>query len=249
MNKKKIQTLRLHDDLYLNENRYNNPKEIFIFLTKIIKKIKFNYNNIVNIGDIGCSNGELSYNLKKNFPEAEITGYDILKPLILKARKKVKNVKFFTGSVLSKNLVKKNKFDVTLLSGVLSIFDSFELPINNLIRWTKPSGKILIFAFFNNFPLDVNIKFSKSENWLKNRPKFWESGYNVFSKNTISNFLKNHKNVKKFKFYDFTMKNNLKINHNDYLRSWTFNSNKKKLIMNGTNLLHPFAVLEIDLKR
>ena len=37
------------------------------------------------------------------------------------------------------------------------------------------------------------------------------------------------------------MKKNLKINHKDYLRSWTVNAaGKKKLIMNGTNLLHPF---------
>ena len=46
------------------------------------------------------------------------------------------------------------------------------------------------------------------------------------------------------------MKNNLKINHKDYLRSWTINSaNKKKLIMNGINLLHPFSILEINLSK
>ena len=46
------------------------------------------------------------------------------------------------------------------------------------------------------------------------------------------------------------MKKNLKINHKDYLRSWTVNTDqKKKLIMNGTNLLHPFSVLEINLDK
>ena len=247
MNSSKI--IRLHDKFYLKENRYKRPKEMFIFLQKLIKKNNL-YKKKLKVGDIGCSNGEFCYFLKKNFNNFNIRGYDILKDLILKARLKVKNVNFYQGSILNQNLINKNEFDITFCLGVISIFDSFETSINNLLRWTKPKGKIYIFSFFNNYPIDVNIKFSKSENWLKNKPKFWESGYNVFAKKTISKFLKNKNQVKSFKFHDFTMKKNLKINHKDYLRSWTINSaNNKKLIMNGTNLLHPFSILEINLSK
>jgi len=243
-------TLRLHDQLYLKENRYKRPKEMFISILKLIKKSKVDIKKNLKIGDFGCSNGEFCYFLKKNYNNFDITGYDILKSLILKAKKKVKNVEFINGSILNNNLAKKNQYDLSFCLGVLSIFDSFEKTLNNLIKWTKPNGKIYIFSFFNDYPLDVNIKFSKSENWMKNQPKFWESGYNVFSKKTISKFLKNKKNVKNFKFYDFIIKKNLKINHKDYLRSWTFNSDKnKKIIVNGTNLLHCFSILEIDLKK
>ena len=246
MNSNKI--VRLHDKLYLKENRYEKPKEMFIFLLQLLRKNNLNKKKL-KVLDIGCSNGEFCYFLKKNFNNFNIFGYDILKDLILKARQKVKNVKFYQGSILNKNLINKNEFDITFCLGVISIFDSFELSLNNLINWTKSGGKIYVFAFFNNYPIDVNIKFSRSENWLKNKPKFWESGYNVFAKKTISKFLKNHKKVNSFKFYDFTMKKNLKINHKDYIRSWTINSAyKKKLIMNGTNLLHPFSFLEINLK-
>ena len=57
-----------------------------------------------------------------------------------------------------------------LMIGVLSIFEDFETSLNNLTRWTKKGGKIYIFSFFNNYPIDVNIKFSKSENWqIKNQ--------------------------------------------------------------------------------
>ena len=45
------------------------------------------------------------------------------------------------------------------------------------------------------------------------------------------------------------MKKNLKMNHEDYLRFWTINYNKKKLLLNGINLLHTFSFLEIKLKR
>ena len=249
MKKKNLKTLRLHDKFYLKENRYKKPKESFVFLVKLLKQLKLNFNNKIEIGDFGCASGESSYYLIKQFPKANITGFDILPELIKKAKKEVKNVEFFTGSVLDKNLTKHNMYDVSLLIGVLSIFDDFETTLDNLIYWTKPGGKIYILSFFNNYPFDVNIKFSNSKNWQIGKPKFWESGYNVFSKQTISKFLKGKKRVKKFKFYDFFMKKNLKKNHNDYLRSWTINSNKKKLLLNGTNLLHPFSFLEIKLKK
>ena len=246
MPKKFQKTVRLHDRLYLKENRYERPKEIFVFLIRLLKR-NYSLKEKLNVGDIGCSNGEFCYYLKKKFKNFNIIGFDVLNELIIKARRKVKNVNFFQGSILNKNLTNKNKFHISFCLGVLSIFDSFELSINNLIRWTKPKGRIYIFTFFNNYPFEVNIKFSKSENWMSGKPKFWESGYNVFSKKTISKYLKEHKSVRKFRFYDFTMKKRIKQNHNDYLRSWTIDTEKKKLIMNGTNLLHPFSILEIDL--
>ena len=249
MKKNKLKILRLHDKFYLKENRYKKPKESFKFLVRLLKKLKLNFKNEIRIGDFGCGNGESSYYLINQFPKANIYGFDILPELINKAKKNVKNVEFFTGSVLDKNLTEYNTYDVSLLIGVLAIFDDFETALNNLIYWTKPNGKIYILSFFNNYPFDVNIKFSKSKNWQIKKPKFWESGYNVFSKQTISKFLKGKKRVKDFKFYDFFIKKSLKMNHKDYLRSWTINSNKKKLLINGTNLLHTFSFLEIKLKR
>ena len=52
---------RLHDSFYKNEKRFSNPKLSFIELFKILK-IKPND----SILDVGCANGELLYNLKKN---------------------------------------------------------------------------------------------------------------------------------------------------------------------------------------
>ena len=54
---------RTHDKLYLKENRYDRPKEMFKF---IFKKsfIKKNANEV--IGDFGCAAGEFLYFLNKN---------------------------------------------------------------------------------------------------------------------------------------------------------------------------------------
>ena len=56
--------IRTHDKLYLNESRYENTKESFKYLVKLIQKdIK---NKKYTLLDVGCSNGELIYLLKKD---------------------------------------------------------------------------------------------------------------------------------------------------------------------------------------
>ena len=45
MKNRKPKEIRLHDNLYLKENRYKKPKEIFILLVRLIRKLKLNFNN------------------------------------------------------------------------------------------------------------------------------------------------------------------------------------------------------------
>jgi len=244
----KTKTKRIHDNLYLKENRYKKPKEVFKLVLKLIKK-NSGFKKNLTIGDYGCANGESTYFFKKNFKAAEIIGYDILQPLIHKARKEVKNVKFVCGSVLNRKISKFNSNDVSICIGVLSIFDSFEIFFNNLIHWTKPKGRIYVHSFFNEYPFDINIKYSSSKNWVNKKPKYWESGYNIFSKKTISKFLKNKKEVKNFKFHKFTMKKKINQNPKDYLRAWTIGPDKKKMIVNGLNIIQTFYFIEIILNK
>ena len=122
----------------------------------------------------------------------------------------------------------------------------FKSHINNLIRFTKKKGDIYIFALFNNYPIDVYVKYRRSENQHKSE---LESGWNIFSKDTVSAYLKKNKKIKKFSFKNFFLKSKIKKNKNDYVRSWTFqDSNKKNISTNGLNLLLPQCMLHIRLK-
>ena len=114
-----------------------------------------------------------------------------------------------------------------------------------MIYWTKPGGKILLQALLNDYPLDINIKYSHSKNWKYEKPKFWESGWNVYSKATIEKYLIKKK-VKNFTFNKFTLKSNLK-KREDSLRSWTINLNGKKVLTNGLNFAQHHSIIEIDL--
>lgn len=93
----------------------------------------------------------------------------------------------------------KNQFDVVFLTGVHSIFDEYENLFDNLIEWTKDNGKVIITGLFNPFPIDVFIKYKKSGS----KSSYFESGWNMFSIDSISNFLSKNKKVKSFSFDKF----------------------------------------------
>jgi 2-polyprenyl-3-methyl-5-hydroxy-6-metoxy-1,4-benzoquinol methylase len=239
--------IRKADTLYLLENRYKQPKEIFKFLSKKIKKIHKNQ-ELCNLADIGCAAGEFLYHLKKNLENVKLYGFDSQNLLLNKARKNVKNVNFIKKSILGNLNKYKDKYDVSTCVGVISIFDNFEIPIKNLIKITKPGGKIFLQALINDFPIDVNIKYSKSKNWLSGKPKYLESGWNIISRDTLIKFLKKNKEIKNFKIYDIKHTYNQKRNIADPMRSWTVTMNRKKKIINGLNLLIPEKIVEISLR-
>ena len=100
----------------------------------------------------------------------------------------------------------------------------------------------------NNDPYDINIKYSHSNKWTTNGPKYYESGWNVFSKQTLENFFKKIPSIDKVKFYEHNISYEQKKNKFDPLRSWTFLYNKKKKLTNGLGILINEYLIKIDLK-
>jgi len=244
--------VRKHDTLYLKENNYENIKQLHLNVIKLIKKNiklkkKLNYDGVIT--DFGCANGELLYNIKKNFKKANLYGVDVLPELIKKSKTVIEEdekTKLIIGSVLKKNLFKPESTNISIMCGVLLIFDEFETAIENLIKFTKKKGDIYIVSLFSDYPIDVFVKYRRSIDYHK---KELESGWNIFSKVTVSDYLKKNKKIKKFSFKNFFLKSKIKKNKNDYVRSWTFqDSNKKNISTNGLNLLLPQCMLHIKLK-
>ena len=127
----------------------------------------------------------------------------------------------------------------------MPIFDSFEDILSNLIYWTKPGGFIFIHSLFNDFDLDVYIKYNHSKDY---KQEFRESGWNIFSKKSVSTFINNHDAVLSHEFIDFKLDFDLN-KQSDILRSWTIDNFKsEKLITNGLCLLQPHSILKIEKK-
>ena len=237
--------VRNHDIIvYEKENRYENPKHLHL---KIIELIKNNMSSKKGkiISDYWSAAGELQYTLMKEFSNHHIIGYEYLDKLLIKAKENVRGVQFLKGDITNKKTSKKNSNDFSLSIGVLQIFDSFEKNLSNLIYWTKPGGFIFAHALFNDFDLDVYIKYNHSDDYNED---FRESGWNIFSKNSISTFLNNHDDVLSYEFIDFKIDFEVP-KQNDSLRSWTIDDSKgEKLITNGLSLIQPHSILKIQIK-
>jgi len=244
---KKEETIvkRTHDlELYLNENRYEEPKELFKFISDyIIKEKGLNYFEDLQLCDFGCAAGEFLYHLDICFPKSKLMGVDILEELIFKAGKFVPRSSFTVGSILESNLIESNSIDISFLIGVHSIFDDFQSCFENLINWTKPGGVVYVVGSFNPYPVDVLVKYKLSQSRVDN---IYESGWNLFSISSVTNFLNNHIKVEQVNFEKFEIGIDLP-KQDDPIRAWTFMNDTNRDLTNGLSMILPYYLLQIQL--
>ena len=124
-----------------------------------------------------------------------------------------------------------------MCSGVIQIFENYELCYKNLIKWTKKGGKIYVFGMFNEYPYDCFIKLKHTDD------SELKEGWHNISKETIVKTIKKY-NISDYKFYKFNMPIETKPKEN-LLRAWTIRSNNKNLLINGINIIQNMELLEI----
>ena len=238
-----LKTQRTHDALYLDENRYNEPKEMHKFVATNAFN-QDNRNSALAVCDFGCAAGEFLFHLRGLLPNALLDGVDILPELIEKARLFVPTANLQIGTVLDSACKSENQYDISFLLAVHPIFDEFETCFSNLINWTKPGGRVYIFGLFNSFPVDVLIKHKLSADYKND---VYETGWNVFSQQSVAGFLDNNKKIKTYSFKKFDLAVDLPPQA-DPLRSWTIRDwQGSRWVINGLCLLHPLYLLTIEL--
>lgn len=140
-----------YEDLWLNQwadmERYNPTA---LHLKKHIAKIISNLEDVNTILDAGCGMGLNILDLRRNFPEKNLTGGELTEGILDLAKK-------FTGTdskthyiqldLSSNDLESRNKYDLVLCNQVLEHIDNDELAIRNLsnlsnkyILITVPAG-------------------------------------------------------------------------------------------------------------
>jgi len=222
--------------VYQKKNRYLKPKENFKFLIKILKKNKITDNS--KIIDVGCSNGELLFNIKKEFKNCHLTGVDVDKNLIKKAKTMCSKTIIFKNKNINQDNLNIGKYDLVIFSGILSIFSNGNKILKNLLKLTKKNGEIYIFDSLNEYPYNLHIKSETTSGGGK------QILYkNMYSIDFISKFFK--KNKKKIKVYPFNLKVNLKKNNKNFMLGWTEFLSRKKVVTSGLSLIQKQYWLKI----
>lgn len=94
--------------------------------------------------DVGCSNGALSAELKKRFPNAHVTGLENEKTLIQEAQKNVDRVIAVDLDKPEDRALATEVFDLLIFADVLEHTKEPQLVLKELLRYASADAKILI---------------------------------------------------------------------------------------------------------
>ena len=228
---------RKHQDyIYEAENYCKHPKETFIFLANLISPLPFSKNFNPSILDIGCATGAFLYYVKKEFQLTDCYGVDYSSNLINQANR-LDGINFLTDSAESFNIDKE--FDVITMQGVLCYFDDIYPSLSNIKKHLKPGGRVFILGFFNDYDVDVQIKY-RNNNYFDS----FENGWNHHSIYTIKKVLSDI-GLKLDNIHEFNLSFKLE-KQEDPCRSWHINTESGRFFINGLGLMHKIRVLEIS---
>lgn len=208
--------VRIADDsIYLHdEERYKNPKEqckqIYAFL---------DLDNVApdaSLCDVGCGTGEFLYLVRQRKPGMRLYGTDVSRVMLDQAKTVLPNTDFTQGSVDEPDALPKETFDIVTMSGVVGIFDDLTVSLNNCINAAKSGGKVLVFASFNPYPIDLITRYRRADQ--EGSP--WELGWNVHSQYTAELIANANPNVRSIAWRDFNMPFAIAPKE-DPMRCWT----------------------------
>ncbi|AII13922.1 SAM-dependent methyltransferase [Campylobacter iguaniorum] len=236
--------MKHQDYIYLSEDYYNKPKQIFSYLLDLLEQ---------NLGstpppffkskkllDIGCSRGEFLYFCKKSlkFDTNLLYGLDYSSNLIDEAIKfdGLKGVNFSVGSAENFNL--NTQFDIVFMTGVLSYFDDVSDTIKCIDSHLSPNGIAIITGGFNDADVDLITRYRNNRYF-----NTFEPGWNMHSIHTIRKILKTYKldiiDIKTF-YLSFNS-----IPQEDPCRSWNIQTENGVKFTNGMSLLYDIRSLII----
>lgn len=208
----------------------------------LIREMSDSLKSASNCLDIGCAKGELIYILKEKYPKITYVGLEYSKELIDIAQKEsfLKDVVFIEGDAQKFKL--NEKFDIVVMSGVLSIFDEVQNILDNMLDHINSGGKGYIFGGFNIDDIDVIVRYRN--NYINS--DIWESGWNIFSIPSIEKVLAPH--ISSFHYKKFNLSQNIEKKDNP-VSSYTVNTvNKDKIILTGGGIVRDFYLLSFTKK-
>jgi SAM-dependent methyltransferase len=226
------------DLFYLVEKRKHEPKESFKFTYQMVK----DFLNTVpqpSIADIGCATGEFIYYLNTVYSNAHYFGYDINPQLVARAKAEVPFATIDTLDITKKEQLPSERFDLVFMNGVNGAFENPYDWLPNFLSLLKENGRAYVYGIFNPDDLDVIVRVRKPED-----SEGYISYWNNISQKTISKVAKEL--GYRATFYPFKINIDIQKNLDNPFRSWTFKlENGERALINGTQVLHNFYLLEM----
>lgn len=230
--------MRDFDKRFLELDNRQRSKHYFKFVLEKGLSTFYNDSTPLSILEVGCARGDFLHFVCGALPNIKATGVDIRQDLLTIAATDFPQVRFIQGDLFSLP-DDIGLFDCSFMLTLHSLFDEIEPVLSAILKTVRKGGRVFLFGLFNPVELDVIIRIKKPG--AGNVP---ETGWNIHSELTVAAFLKKHG-------FDFTFTRykveDIKLSDDDgHFSSWTQELSDGSLqLINGAQLIHPFALLEI----
>jgi ubiquinone/menaquinone biosynthesis C-methylase UbiE len=217
------------NSIYLNENRYKEPKELFKQAAQLLNFTTTSPESCAML-DIGGATGEFLYYIRSIQPHIKLHCVEY-SPAMVELSKNVLrqyHISIEEGDANDLKTIADSSYDYVTTLGVTSIFDDFRPSFKEMIRVAKPGGRCMNAMLVNEDDVDVLIKY------LNNG--YAESGWNKFSLKSIRHYLESRKDVTEIQFIKHVMPFDIEKRY-DPMRSYTKISEKgERILWNGLNM-------------
>lgn len=213
------------EPVYLGENRYGEPKEMFKLVASLIESERRSGGHLA---DFGCATGEFLYYLRQFFPAFRFSGFDVSEAMLARGREVMPDIHFAQASLLDADHCRQVQADVVTCVGVLTIIDDIDTALRNLASALRPGGSLYIFNAINPYPIDVMVRYRPSGS-----DGAWELGRNLHSKATIDRVLEQACPGVRLTWHRFDLPFDI-AERDDPMRTWTIQTDRNpRQLVNG----------------
>lgn len=207
--------VRIADDaIYLNEDRYNEPKESFKFIGDLIQgDLRTKHQSLL---DVGSATGEFVHYLAGRFPNLSFHGVDVSDAMIRQAKHRVPNARFDVVSVLDRNFFSRQRYDLVTCVGVVQMFDDLKTPLYHLIDALNPGSVLYVQSAMNENPIDLFSRYRQ----IDGKDPRLQLGWNILSKKTYSHLIDSYPGKLTHTYHAFKMPVPIS-RRKDPMRTWT----------------------------
>ncbi len=233
------------EDIYLNERRHDEPKEVFKQLAERLKELSPSPDK--RLLDIGCATGEFLHFISGTLPDLSLTGLDVSGELLEQARRDLPKSEFHEASVEVPGTFAPDTMDFITANGVLCCLDDPCPALDNMLSWAKPGASLFVVDAFNTQPIDVVMRYRRASD----PDAQWEIGWNVFARVSVERFLqqKHSETVAGWSWEPFRLPFALENRSDDPMRTWTIETAADPYqLVNGAKQLVDLEILHIQLR-
>lgn len=226
------------DYIYFDEDYLTQPKEIFSFMLKQVKK-GLPAKDPLRILDLGCARGELLHFLQQSLGENhEYLGLDASSALIANAQNNtaLRNIEFVVGD--AENFELNKEVDIILSLGVAGYFDSLQPTMRMIAKHLSSQGSCYLCHLFNEHDIDVRVKYRHNQRFEEFQP-----GWNLHSLKTAERDAASQGlEILEVNRFELSFIDSPK---QDPARSWTMDKDERRWFVNGLGQIYSIFCVEI----